>query len=83
MQKSLLWGKALNNINQIGFSQITSHVQSLSIFIVKSCIQNAKTRMITPINSSYPSGLISLKVEGRSAKDIQNELQKWKEKRFY
>ena len=28
--------------------------------------------MITPINSSYPSGLISLKVEGRSAKDIQN-----------
>ena len=70
--KIIALGKALNNINQIGFSQITSHVQSLSSLLSNAVSKMQNTRMITPINRSYPSGLISLKVEGRSAKDIQN-----------
>ena len=70
--KIIALGKALNNINQIGFSQITNHVESMSSLLTNALSKMENIRMITPRGMNCSSGLISLVIEGRSAKEVQH-----------
>jgi len=80
--KIIALGKAINNINQIGFSQITNHVDSMSSLLGNAVSKMENTRMITPRNINCSSGLISLDIEGKSAKEVQHAVAEMEREKF-